>query len=137
MIGNWLLHNEVPVSVLIIDRAMVLVDSSRDPKSFKTSNVHVSALQGLSITYDTLRRSGFKLNEDVWYHPKSRDPQDWNDPLLPTEDDFFIIRNDDGLYQLFNTVAGDWYQIGKPFQFVHQLQNLYFALTGEQLELSF
>lgn len=26
--------------------------------------------------------------------------------------------------------------IGKPFQYVHQLQNLYFALTGEELTIS-
>ena len=27
--------------------------------------------------------------------------------------------------------------IGKPFEYVHQLQNLYFALTGEELILKF
>ena len=28
------------------------------------------------------------------------------------------------------------YSVGEPFQYVHQLQNLYFALTGEELVFS-
>ena len=44
-IGNWVANKDgFPVVVLVIDQAMVLIDSSRDPKCFNTNNVHVSSL---------------------------------------------------------------------------------------------
>ena len=43
-----------------------------------------------------------------------------------------IEKIDDGYYLSIN--CGEYIE-GKPFHFVHQLQNLYFALTGEELTI--
>lgn len=58
-IGNWVTNKEgVPVTVLVVDRAMILIDSSRDPKCFNTNNVHVSTLLGISLTPELLEKAG-------------------------------------------------------------------------------
>ena len=58
-IGNWVANHEgFPVVVLEIDRAMVLIDSSRDPKCFNTNNVHVKSLVAIPLTPDLLETAG-------------------------------------------------------------------------------
>lgn len=47
--------------------------------------------------------------------------------------DFEIYNENEGVYRL--SVNSNEYVIGKPIEFVHQLQNLCFALTGEELEI--
>lgn len=62
----------------------------------------------------------------------------------------FISMDDDGLWEAENEelfriqeptleeghiCAWNTYDVGEPIEFVHQLQNLYFALTGTELEL--
>ena len=46
-------------------------------------------------------------------------------------DDFEIVESDQGGYLLF----GSEWPLGKSFNHVHQLQNIYFALTGEELTI--
>lgn len=45
----------------------------------------------------------------------------------------FCMEGDE--YWLCEQDAGKLQKIGKSFKYVHQLQNLYFALTGEELEI--
>lgn len=52
---------------------------------------------------------------------------------VPNNGPFWLEYTDD-LTQLFYTIDGE-YTIGKNIQYVHQLQNLYFALTGDELIL--
>jgi hypothetical protein len=47
--------------------------------------------------------------------------------------EFEISTENEGVYRL--SVNSNEYVIGEPIEFVHQLQNLYFALTGEELEI--
>lgn len=119
-IGNWVANNDgFPVMVLIIDRAMVLVDSSRDPKCFNTNNVHVSTLQGILLTPNVLDQAGgVRIAE------------------------FFSI-----ISYTFPGFKSCWYNAEmKHFVFdfgahyaavhhLHELQNLYFALTSEELKI--
>lgn len=47
--------------------------------------------------------------------------------------DFEIYNENEGIYRL--SVNSNEYIICKPIEFVHQLQNLCFALMGEELEI--
>jgi hypothetical protein len=46
-----------------------------------------------------------------------------------------LFYSEGGEYWLCDQDAGKLQKIGKPFKHVHQLQNIYFALTGEELQL--
>lgn len=59
----------------------------------------------------------------------------WDGPDIETDSgvSYFIIQEGKklGTFELF----GSEWTLGKPFQFVHQLQNQYFALAGEELTI--
>jgi hypothetical protein len=78
----------------------------------------------IPLTPEWLGRCGFVKNGRQWDGPEIE-----NDNSIS----FFIIQECDmaGTYELF----GSEWTLGKPFQCVHQLQNLYFALTGEELTI--
>jgi hypothetical protein len=78
----------------------------------------------IPLTADTILKCGFKL--------------------LPETETLFYIKFED-LELTINIVNGKWYiedefsQIHRrnhPIKYLHQLQNLYFALTGEELKIN-
>jgi hypothetical protein len=73
-------------------------------------------LFGIPITEDRLLRFGF--DRGIYWR------KDWFE-IQQSEDEF-------SLYIPDNYVGQEY---GEPFKYVHQLMNLYFALTGTELEL--
>ena len=74
-------------------------------------------LEPIPLTEEWLVKFGFKKEYDnYWSHKKSY---------------FEIDKDNEGLW--INSVNGNEYHHGNGFNHVHQLQNLYFALTGEEL----
>jgi hypothetical protein len=76
------------------------------------------------LTPEWLKRCGFTTDgsgddnhsEPLWEHPKTR------------------YQFSDGSFVHNGQAYDDWHDIGN-VKYVHQLQNLYFALTGEELQI--
>lgn len=77
----------------------------------------------IPLTAEWLERFGFK--------EERRDSWGIYDEFGFSIPDFEIERNNSGELRLSVNVGE--YHIGKPIEYVHQLQNLYFALTGQEL----
>lgn len=84
-----------------------------------TSSPHVGVeISPIKLTEEWLLRFGFsRFGEGVVY---------W-------ENENILIEQDGE--NNFSLSVGCEYTVGNPFKYVHQLQNLYFALTGKELEL--
>ena len=118
-IGNWVANKDgFPVVVLVIDQAMVLIDSSRDPKCFNTNNVHVSSLVPIPLTPELLEKSGC-----VRY------------AYSPTLINYTFT----GFNSWFNAemkhFAVDFGNQCVAVHHLHEIQNLYFILTGREVEI--
>jgi hypothetical protein len=115
-IGNLLLNNHVTYKVISIDEEGIMAD----PVSQKhTIDVNIRDLvTPIPLTEEWLLRFGFfGVNKAYFVHNKSK----------------FLL-------EYTKDLNGDWYimvnEIPRVYlEHVHQLQNLYFALTGKELTL--
>ncbi len=88
-----------------------------------TCDTRDSEACGIPITPEWLEKFGFTgLEYGVWDGPKIE---------LEDSVEWFTIEEYRGGFIL----KGSEWVMGKPFHSVHQLQNLYFALTGEELQI--
>jgi hypothetical protein len=81
--------------------------------------VRIEDIKPIPLTPEILEKAGFEKSIEViggWLYYK---------------DDFNICYLDSGIVKL----QVDDCNYGQPFKYVHQLQNLYFALTGNELEI--
>lgn len=87
--------------------------------------MRIPAIEPIPLTPEWLERSGFEDDKDGR----------WTGPQFETDNttQWFEIEEDKkkGFYWL----RGSEWVMGRPFQFLHQLQNLFFALTGEELTI--
>jgi hypothetical protein len=106
-LGNWV-HPVFPMKVVSIYKDEILCDfegNEGDPWEFDPKD-----LDGIPLTEEWLMRFGFN------YDDFSRSWSDKNEEIrIDKTDAGFLV---------------DWNSIVK---YVHQLQNLYFALTGKEL----
>jgi capsid portal protein len=72
--------------------------------------------EAIPLTEEWLKRFGFKRQNNAWNGPHKNDFSLWNPP-----GEYGISLNDTIMCPVI--------------EYVHQLQNLYFALTGEELTL--
>jgi hypothetical protein len=121
---NWIAtHENAGVSKVIdIDRGSFVVMT---PHAWTRSDDHNNKIEPISITSEWLKQCGFERDE----HGR------WTGHKYETDQfiQWFEIEEDKkaGLYWL----RGSEWVMGRPFQYLHQLQNLYFALTGEELAI--
>jgi hypothetical protein len=80
---------------------------------------HAGHIKPIPLTEEWLLKFGFSLDEGI--------------TIRVSEFNWFSLSNLNIGY--FYSVNGGEYLIGKPIKYVHQLQNLYFALTGNELTL--
>jgi len=109
-IGNWVNCYAVRIEISAIAEEYVYDKT-------ESGWFRINDLNPIPLTEQWLKDFGFVYSETkkVWMGSKSG---------------WFWLAEKDGYYKL-------WYYnslIGRPFKYVHQLQNLYFALTGEELE---
>lgn len=121
-IGNWIELKNSGLIQIDVDNIVGVVNN---PAIF----------QPISLTPEILEKCGFirRGNEDLifkhenehFYIGINSHPDDY---VLQTinQDPVAVIK---GIH--FNTFNN----VGKPFKYLHQLQNLYFALTGTELEI--
>lgn len=77
-------------------------------------------IKPIPLTEEWLLKFGFRhdLDQEIWNH-----------------DNICISYLAERLERGFKLYANHEYEIGVPFKYVHQLQNLCFALTGEELTI--
>ena len=119
-IGNWLNHFNDTVIVQSIkhDPAYYLIWCVKDNGYTSVAN-RVDGFDGIPLTEDWLVKFGFELTEDSWFYSLDFDKTKETFKIFPTTND------------KFHTLGLD--QFNMNIEYVHQLQNLYFALTGEEL----
>lgn len=90
-----------------------------EPEQFDGDFYHLSDIKFITLTPEWLFKFGFvESNEGYFYNNYCI--EDFHNGK------FWIVSE-------FDNVIDNFYAIGKGIQYVHQLQNLYFALTQEEL----
>jgi len=113
-IGNWVYYGE---SI----RAVTAIHDSPQRKCVGVDNMitELNIIKPIPLTPEIMRNSGFVVKLDCGICEHDALPVDIN--FKGNEFEAYI--NDEAGYKICD------------IQFVHQLQNLYFALTGQELEI--
>lgn len=134
-IGNLVTYAGEPYPFYPIENSIVVVSEVlQDGVNLSQGDMTLynhELLDGIAISSMWLERMGFTVtqysgNADIW----------------KIVDDEGVNKNNYAIsmtFNLFHSVngAGDAeYIFGKEIKFVHQLQNLHFALTGEELKIN-
>jgi hypothetical protein len=90
------------------------------PEYRSTRDVDIEELAGVKLTDEWLLKFGGKNGELIII-----------DALGYPDSDLYIGKANNGKFYLWNDADG--YRFGPEIKYVHQLQNLFFALTGEEL----
>lgn len=121
-VGNIVLYtqdnDELPVLKIDGDNKTICLDLLLG----LNMQVNEQDIEPIPLTPEWLERMGFVKNTR----------EEWDGPKIELEHslEWFTIKGYGP--DSFMLMGSEW-TTGKPFQFVHQLQNLYFALTGEEL----
>lgn len=108
-IGNWVLCNDQPCKVICLNEdEIICIGEDRVEEEIKP----------IPLTPEILEKAGFENKNDNFY-------------TIQNVISFGI--QPDGLYPTF--IKGD--NVINQVKFLHQLQNLYHALTGEDLPVTF
>ncbi len=81
--------------------------------------------RSIPLTEDWLRRGGFEYDE-----------YNFMGFVLESNLGISIGKDENGVWFYFGNLEEYWVDILNEIKYVHQLQNLYFALTGEELEFN-
>jgi len=128
-IGNIVIANGLYEREILTVEQIGTAGTFRDDKRvvlFKNRDVgeFVSDLEGVEITPEWLERMGFyrKDNSSVYRTTIAYEETNYPAELQQTGDGIQVCRSGIGA-------------ITAPVEYVHQLQNLYYALTGEELKI--
>jgi hypothetical protein len=108
-------------SVGFSDYSIWIEDGSRE---------YYNSFEPIPLTEEWLLKFGFKSDEDFgnWH---------LNDyEIFLSGHTYFLAATKEGVVYWYNYASDDYYSSVRKIKFVHQLQNLYFALTNEELKLS-
>jgi hypothetical protein len=113
-IGNWVYIPQTKTN----EQIGVIEENGRFlTKGYKTSYSSIECSRPIPLTEEWLKRFGFDYDMDVALYSKSG---------------YDLCVNDNNSIYFYLGEYGSWF---KNIQHVHTLQNLYFALTGEELKL--
>ncbi len=102
------------------------------PDQYLINGYDIDVYSGITITEDWLKQFGFivKQNEPLHRNLKYCD-------FSHRTKKFRIYLSDFKKHNSIHLSAGDgWFPELVEFEYVHQLQNIYFSLTGEELKLT-
>jgi len=127
-IGNWVGTPDGIFQVAVIFDTGIKVDIGYGAvQQYSDSSIRpdFSNVKPIPITEEWLKKFGFEYIEDTEYYWKQNPLENWGYRLVEFPRGTWVISQ--GFMNKFNELAH--------INYVHQLQNLYFALTGEELEI--
>jgi hypothetical protein len=113
-IGNWVKHGEQNVKV---NDLPYLVDDNKD--GYLINEIWADEYEPIPLTPEILEKCGFELIKKPKYKLGHK----------------YKIKYSKKNGSLFQVNMGGKFLIIANIRFLHQLQNLYFALTGEELNV--
>lgn len=113
-IGNWVLEkqNKLLGEIFNITRTTCRIFVDNELEDLKPS---LEDIEPIPLTEEWLEMFGFKM--------------DWH---ISHKDEYFCMFQEGDKYYY---TADEHHWTSEPFKHVHQLQNLFYALTGKELEL--
>lgn len=124
--GSWVSYDGKEVQIAEIDGGSGYVALFSADWDSRRNNIRIGWIEPIKLTPDVLKRCGFQKS--------------WNGLSLPldTEGDLIYIVmftgadgfSSGGLEREFNDIT---YAFGRDLTTLHQLQNLYHAITGKEL----
>ena len=122
MIGNWLNNkNGIPVRVRSINDSVIQVDLNSTQKT----DHDVNNFSGIDLTPEILEKAQFKRVDSKILLPLKRDKYTCYLWLEFIDDRVYLLTADDGHdYHLIDDI-----------QYLHRLQNIYYALMGVELQV--
>lgn len=121
-IGNWVLSPHGPVCAAEVLYSNITVMDSYS----RVYNFHQDELKGILLDWDALLACGFEIHREgskVLKKTIRYEDTDYPCTLQRTGDGIQICRSGVGAITAY-------------MKYLHQLQNLYFALTGKELQCS-
>jgi hypothetical protein len=122
-IGNWISYRG-ETDCYVSSLGSKGFETCREHNDLSNGSDDINEYQPIPLTEEWLLKFGF-IKEGTEYYKKSNDH---GDVLL-----FYSPRHNK--YWYMAAVERVQYNSTKPIEYVHQLQNLYFGLTGEELEI--
>lgn len=110
-IGNWVGHENKAIQV---HELPFLIDTDESVDGYLINERWLTEHEPIPLTEEWLLKLGFEFS----HHGEI------------SNDNFIIEKYHDG----YHYTGGEGVAFGTPIVYVHQLQNLYFALTGEELK---
>lgn len=137
-IGNWVYgmngynieHTKVPTKIAGVNWE----EANLDFDDYKTHWCGVNWIDPIPLTPELLEKCGMTDKDIEGEVIDGGRGQEWEHAESRPDKTFAIREEEEGGYALLGTEP--YWTIGKPFQFLHQLQNLYFALTGTELSVN-
>lgn len=118
-IGNWVQHQPHPEEMWQVDY-----------KILEAIDLQLVYCEGIKITHEVLLACGFEIDKD-WITRKEGTIYVMRQK---TESWVWVwIRNQKGVYRFVMSVNLFYVDISRPIPYLHDVQNVYHSLTGEEL----
>ena len=127
-INNWISHNNNYVQVFELP---YLIDLDENKEAYLVNSIWIDEYRPIPITPEILEKCGFEI---ICHFGE---PQDNNPNMDAINGTLCISKSVNkgewvfGFDSIFATKRNNF--VWGPIDYLHQLQNLYFALTGEEL----
>ena len=134
-INNWVIIDNRPVKVESISESGINIQavggyyageaSTECEGYFEKWAKHIPQIEPISLTADILEKCGFEYDKidrvEFYYFQISPDEK--------------FMSNETGVYYGIQGVS-QHHWVKQPCKYIHQLQNLYYALTGNELQIT-
>ncbi len=123
-IGNWVNGDDGPQNVAYLGETIGLWNSIGGTAKYQHNPIlshDIDNLKPIPLTPEILEKSGF-----VFYNNPNNTPS----RIYKKDSDFRLCK----FYNQNHFILWN-YPYGKAIRYLHQLQNLYYALTGEELNI--
>ena len=137
-IGNYVTHNDYSDGIFAVSEITrndngFIIDTSGGKNGFWGN--HISLVNPIQITEEWLIELGFKIknHDKLAKHCFEHDANGMNIILARWHDNFDVYTKYDPIGLRKGRNAYNYITNNRGIRYIHQLQNLYFALTGEEL----
>ena len=124
-IGNFLCFELPNGSKVHYKSARISYDFDGFRTVASVNGIGVEKVYGIVLTDDWLKKFGFARIDRHFQH-------NWVISVNHSGD-YYSVQFHEGKFWLSNSEYGAWCYVIRDISYVHQLQNLYFDLTGEEL----